>query len=276
MKQEVPPMRHPSFFRRYFALMGVLIIHAILLLGCTAAFAFVFIKYPAYRLAAYAVCALVMVFLFFPLYTALGGAAAELYRGNPFRPFCLSGYAVKWAIGATAFLRSPVFFVPLAASAVYAYNTVKAYDELTALIPLLCDLGAKLRPDGGLADGIYGLIGIFACLFAVGLLGGFFVSSIRYAFLEDHGVSFTLARNRSLLRGNRVSRVGVFLLNLLTWAPFLVLLYYFGRDTLEVFLIDWSFEQVDFLRMWPLIPAWLLPAPLRPMITCSHLLKKEA
>lgn len=276
MKQEVPLMRRPSFFRRYFALMGAIIIHAVLLLACTAAFTFVFIRCPAYRLTVYAVCAMVMVFLFFPLYTALGGAAAELRRGNKFCPFRLSGYAAKWAIGTTAFLRTLVFFLPLVAGAMYAYSVVKAYDELTALIPLLCDLGARLRPDGGLADGIYGLIGIFAFLFAIGLLGGFFVSSIRYAFIESHGVSYTLSRNRALLRGNRGSRVGVFLLNLLTWVPFLALLYYFGRDTLEVFLIDWSFEQVDFLRMWPMIPAWLLPAPLRPMITCAHLLKKEA
>lgn len=186
---------------------------------------------------------MIILFVILPLRTSFAQAMMQHPRRFSFcKAFCLKGYwgrlgselmhvlhVLKWGIP----------FAALVGAAGYAYTSI---DALT-LFQSINDLGNrcaeifKVNTVNNFMLGIYAVAAVYGLGLLVWLLGAVRNSASRYlrAYAVERGIDLRSASKRAL-RGRRLAQLGVALINLILWAPFL---YVIG-DALKMTVSDLS------------------------------------
>jgi len=189
-------------------------------------------------------CPLLVIFLLLPLRFSFAQALAGRFRGEAFslkEAFNLSLYGEKLAEGVIYALHLIKWAIPLGAAGgvlYYLYTDTEAFTLIkgitefgTAATAVWNGIvqffgGAQSAAAGGIAEGLFTILGIVGLCVLLLLTGVMRNSAYRYIWAEatelDKNPHFEARRS---LRGRRWKQLGVALINLVLLLPALIVLY---------------------------------------------------
>ncbi len=227
----------------YLGMLGYMVLAAIVRIAALAPLACLFVFEGALRLLAL-LCPVLLILVVLPLRFSFAQAMAQKPRRfNIGKAFSFAHYGDKLKAALRHALSVAVWGIPLAAMGGFAlysfktveyldlYSTVKEWGDICA--PVLADVSVWLNGVIGTAVieqssnnfmvGV-GVLGAAAALGVLILLCGAVHNSVNryiWAAAENKGLSYRDAK-RAQLKGRFMRRVGIAILNLLLWVPFLL------------------------------------------------------
>lgn len=235
-------------------------------------------------------CPALMIFVVLPLRFSFAEAVAFGQQGFSFgKAFSFADYGEKLKQSLLHALHVLKWGLPLAALCGYAYYWYSEVDALTVLKTItaigewwtgLCAavagfFGAEaVAPAAAMMDGVLVVMGVVALTIVVWMYGAVRNSATRYIWAQanqqDRNVK---AEVRRRLRGRRWAQLGVAVINLVLWAPFVGFTLYSLMDAVSslssqlMMLVAGSLPKLDLSgEVKPLILSFaLLYLPLLPV-----------
>ncbi len=242
-------------------------------------------------------CPLLLIFVVLPLRYSFADALVQRQGERCFRledAFSFADYGEKLSQSVTHAVQVFKWGIPLIAMLAYAYyqyetmDFVTLFKSVTALGKGLTDGwcavanfftglfgGEPLVSDGGLDEGLLVIAGALAIGVLLWLYGAVRNSAARFIWVtasrEDRSPRKETRRG---LRGRRLRQLGVALINLVLWAPFLLVVLYVLKGVVSeaasqmmLVLTQRSLPAIDFASAgWPLALGFLfLYMPLLPI-----------